>query len=324
MIISRTPFRVSFVGGGTDLPAFYTQEAGAVLSTAINKYVYITVNRRFDDSLRISYSKTEIVDCLDTVQHPLFRETLRLTGVDKGVEVTSIADVPSGTGLGSSSSFTVGLLHALHAYQNHYKPCGELAEEACHVEIDILGEPIGKQDQYAAAFGGLRRYQFNGDGKVYVDPIICAAETRAELFSHLMIFYLGGTRDAKQVLKQQSANTDAKMDMLRQMRDSVERFQAILVRGTRLNEIGELLHDAWTAKKQLASNITNPRIDEYYESARKAGALGGKLLGAGAGGFLMLYCERQRHNAVRKALCSLPEMTFDFEPEGSKIVYVGS
>ena len=324
MIISRTPFRVSFVGGGTDLPAFYMHEPGAVLSTTIDKYVYITVNRRFDDTLRLSYSKTEIVDRFDCVQHPLFRETMRFTGVTSGVEVTSVADVPAGTGLGSSSSFTVGLLHALHAYQNRYKPAAELAKEACHIEIDVLGDPIGKQDQYAAAFGGLRIYEFNGDGKVFVTPVICSAETKQELFGQLMLFYLGGTRDAKQVLAEQSNNTADKIACLRAMRDSVERFRSILVRGTRLNEIGELLHEAWMAKKQLASSISNGRIDEIYERACKAGALGGKLLGAGAAGFLLLFCERQKQNAVRTCLRELREIPFAHEAEGSKIIYVGS
>lgn len=324
MIISRTPFRVSFVGGGTDLPSFYDQEPGAVLSTTINKYVYITVNKRFDDTLRISYSKTEIADRLDLIQHPLFRETMRTVGTDAGLEITSVADVPSGTGLGSSSSFTVGLLHALHAYRSQYKAAADLASEACHIEMDILGEPIGKQDQYAAAFGGLRRYQFNGDGRVHVDPIICASETRAALFDHLMLFYLGGSRDANQVLKEQSRNTNDKISCLRKMRDSVQLFQAILTRGTRLNEIGELLHEAWSCKRQLACNISNSRVDEFYERARTAGALGGKLLGAGIGGFLLLFCEPQKRTQVRSALRELREVPFAFEPEGSKIIYVGN
>jgi len=322
MIISRTPFRVSFVGGGTDLPAFYNHEPGAVLSTTIDKYVYITVNRRFDETLRISYAKTEIVDNLDSVQHPLFRETMRFTGTTNGVEVTSIADVPSGTGLGSSSSFTVGLLHALHAYQNQYKSAGQLAEEACHIEIEVLGEPIGKQDQYAAAFGGLRVYEFNTDGKVYVTPVICSRETKAELFGQLMLFYIGGTRDARQVLAQQANNTASKLASLRAMRDSVKRFREILVRGTRLAEIGELLHEGWMCKRQLASNVSNGAIDDTYERARKAGAIGGKLLGAGGGGFLLLFCACQRQNAVRTALSELREMSVAYEPEGSKIIYV--
>lgn len=324
MIISRTPFRVSFVGGGTDLPSFYNQEPGAVLSTTINKYVYITVNKRFDETLRISYSRTEIADSLDLIQHPLFRETMKTVGADAGLEITSIADVPSGTGLGSSSSFTVGLLHALYAYRSQYKAASDLAHEACHIEMDILAEPIGKQDQYAAAFGGLRRYQFNGDEKVHVDPVICTPETRAALFEHLMLFYLGGSRDASQVLREQSRNTNDKISCLRRMRDAVERFQEILTRGTRLNEIGELLDEAWKCKRQLAHNVTNCRVDECYERAKTAGALGGKLLGAGIGGFLLLFCEPQKRTEVRNALRELREIAFEFEPEGSKIIYVGN
>jgi len=323
MIISRTPFRVSFVGGGTDLPGFYQREQGAVISATINKYVFLTVNRRFDDTLRISYSKTEIVDRVGDVHHPLFRETMRFTGVDSGIEVTSIADIPAGSGLGSSSSFTVGLLHALHAFQGAYKTADELAGEACHLEMGTLGEPIGKQDQYAAAFGGLRRYRFNPDGTVFVDPVICAADTKSALFSHLLFFYLGGCRDARQVLEEQARNTERKMEHLRTIRRSVDAFWEILVRGEPTVAIGELLHQAWLAKKELAANISNERIDQYYDRARAAGALGGKVLGAGMGGFLLLFCEPTRQQAVRECLRELREVHFGFEPEGSKIIYVG-
>jgi len=323
MIISRTPFRVSFVGGGTDLPSFYTQHQGAVVSMTVNKYVYITVNRRFDETLRLSYSKTEIVDQLDHVQHPLFRESLRLAGAHSGIEATSIADVPSGTGLGSSSSFAVGLLHALHAYQGRHQTAEELAAAACHLEIDVLGEPIGKQDQYAAAFGGLRRYRFNTDGSVFVDPVICQAETKRTLLDHLLFFYLGGNRNARQILEKQSKQTGQKIDYLRRLRDLVDRFHAVLVRGTQLEELGALLHENWVCKKKLADNVSNSRVDECYEQARKAGALGGKLLGAGQGGFLMIFCAPQKKSAVREALQDLREMDFGFEPEGSKIIYVG-
>ena len=323
MIISRTPFRVSFVGGGTDLPAFYTQNQGAVISMTINKYVYITVNKRFDETLRLSYSKTEIVETLDAVQHPLFRETLRLTGAVSGIEATSIADIPSGTGLGSSSAFTVGLLNALHSFRGHHKTAENLAAEACHLEIDVLGEPIGKQDQYGAAFGGLRRYRFNGDGSVFVDPVICSPGTKQTLFEHMLFFYVGGSRDARQILKKQAEQTPQKIDYLRRLRELVDRFHAVLVRGTGLSELGELLHESWLCKRQLASNVSNSRIDDYYERSRLAGALGGKLLGAGHSGFLLLFCPAKRKQAVRDALCDLREIEFGFEPEGSKIIYVG-
>ena len=323
MIISRTPFRISFVGGGTDLPAYYSRHAGAVISIAIDKYVYITVNRRFDSTLRISYSQTEIVDRLEEIHHPLFRETMRITGVDSGVEITSIADVPSGTGLGSSSSFTVGLLHALHAYQSRYKTAYELAEEACHLEIGVLGEPIGKQDQYAAAFGGLRRYVFNSDGTVCVDPLICAPETRQAFFKHLLLFYLGGRRDARKVLKEQSENTQRNIDCLDRMRDLVEKFWSVLALGKGLGELGELMHEGWMFKKQLAGNVSTSQIDECYARARAAGAIGGKVLGAGMGGFLLLFCVPEKHAHVRASLHDLRPIDFRFEPEGSKIIYVG-
>ncbi len=324
MFISRTPFRVSFFGGGTDLPAFYTRESGAVISMTINQYVYITVNKRFDDSLRLSYSQTEIVDSLDQIKHPLFREVARHVGVDSGIEVTSIADVPSGTGLGSSSSFTVGLLHALQAYRGEHKSARELADQACHLEINVLKEPIGKQDQYAAAFGGLRKYQFNPDGSVFVDPVVCSADTRQKLMDHLMFFYLGGSRDARQVLAEQSGNTDGNMGSLRKIRNLVDDFWKLLARGQGIEAMGELLHEAWQYKKQLANNVSNTRIDEIYERARAAGASGGKILGAGMGGFLMLFCDPRQQGAVHCALGDLRRMQFGFEPEGSKIIYVGN
>jgi D-glycero-alpha-D-manno-heptose-7-phosphate kinase len=324
MFISRTPFRVSFVGGGTDLPSFYQRQSGAVISMSVDKYVYITVNRRFDDTLRLSYSQTEIVESLDQVRHPLFRETIRHTGLASGLEITSIADVPSGTGLGSSSSFAVGLLQALYAYQGKYKPAGELADEACRLEIDILGEPIGKQDQYAAAHGGLRRYDFNPDGSVYVHPVICSNQTKAALLERVMFFYLGGVRDARQVLTEQSNNTEQKLVFLKRIRCLVDAFWNVLVRGNGVGEVGEILHETWACKKQLASQVSNSAIDDLYDRARRAGAAGGKLLGAGMGGFLMLFCEPDRQNAVRDELKAIREVHFGLEPEGSRIIYVGN
>lgn len=314
---------MSFVGGGTDLPAFYTRESGAVISMTINKYVYITVNRRFDQSLRISYSQTEIVDNVSDVQHPLFREIMKDTSVDSGVEVTSIADVPAGTGLGSSSSFAVGLFHALHAFRGRFQTPTELAEQACRLELEILKEPIGKQDQYAAAFGGLRRYVFNTDHSVFVDPVICPPEIRDRFFSHLMLFYLGGSRNASQILREQVSNTSQNMNCLRKLRGLVECFWDVLTKGKDLCALGALFHEGWEYKKQLAQGITNSRVDEYYRKARCAGALGGKLLGAGESGFLLLFCEPQTQKSVRERLSDLREIDFKYDPEGSKIIYVG-
>ncbi len=324
MFISRTPFRVSLFGGGTDLPCFYSCEQGAVISMTINKYVFITVSHRFDDSLRLSYSQTEIVNSLDEVRHPLFREAMRYVGVKSGVEVTSIADVPGGTGLGSSSSFTVALLHALYAHGGCYRTARELAEGACHIEMDILSEPIGKQDQYAAAFGGLRRYQFNPDGSVFVDPVICSDRVKHDLLDRLLFFYLGGSRDARSVLKKQCESAPSKFAQLSTIRSLVEDCWRILVNKGDVRKLGELMHYAWTCKRALADNVSTARIDELYERGRKAGAAGGKVLGAGGNGFLMLFCEPDLQNAVRNELRELREVEFGLEPEGSKIIYVGN
>jgi D-glycero-alpha-D-manno-heptose-7-phosphate kinase len=323
VIISRTPFRVSFVGGGTDLPEFYTRRPGTVISMAVDRYVYITVNRRFDDTLRISYSKTEIVDHLDCVAHPLFREALRICGVHRGIEATSVADIPSGTGLGSSSSFAVGLLHALHAYRGLHRSAEDLAAEACHLELDVLMEPIGKQDQYAAAFGGLRRYTFNSDQSVSVDPVICGEDVKARLFESLLFFYVGGSRDARQILKEQAGQTEQKLNHLERILTLADDFHSVLIENRPIEELGEILHESWLCKRELASNVTNARVDKLYEAARCAGAIGGKLLGAGQAGFLMLFCPPSRQAAVRERLKEIREVPFTFEPEGSKIIYVG-
>jgi len=323
MIISRTPFRISFAGGGTDLAAFYREEKGAVTSSTIDKYVYITVNKRFDSTLRISYSKTEIVDNADQVQHRIVREALRLTGLKQGLEITSIADLPAGTGMGSSSAFTVGLLNALHAYAGRHTSAAQLAEEACRIEIDILGEPIGKQDQYASAYGGLNHIEFNPDGTVYVNPVISRRETREELGLNLMLFYTGVTRSASSVLVKQKEDTTAKLAVLREMRDISDRMAEVFQAGRRLHEFGELLHEAWLLKRSVTSGISNPDIDRWYEAAREGGALGGKLLGAGGGGFLLFFVERQNRRAVAERLADLRELPFRLEPEGSKIIYVG-
>ena len=323
MIISRTPFRVSFVGGGTDLPSFYSRQPGAVISMAVDRYVYITVNRRFDDTLRLSYSRTEIVDQLGDVKHPLFREALRMSGVHSAIEATSVADIPSGTGLGSSSSFAVGLMHALHAFQGRHKTAEELADDACKLEIDILHEPIGKQDQYAAAFGGLRRYRFNPDGSVYVDPVICSEGVKNRLFENLMFFYVGGTRDARAILQEQSDSTERKLEHLQRICGLVDRFHDVLIRGSDVRELGDLLHESWLSKRELAANVSNSRVDQLYEDARNAGAIGGKLLGAGQSGFLMLFCPTSKQGRVREQLRGLREVPMSFEPEGSKIIYVG-
>ena len=321
MIISRTPLRISFAGGGTDIGEFYRQEGGAVTSTAINRYVYITVNKKFDSGIRVSYAKTENVDKVDDIQHPLVRAALKLTGITKGVEITSVADVPAQTGLGSSSAFTVGLLNALYAYKGEFKPQKLLAEQACHIEIELCKEPIGKQDQYIAAYGGIQHIQFNKDETVFVDPVICSPETKKALEEGTMLFYTGATRPASAILSEQKKQMGEKTEMMRKMKQQSELVRKALVEGN-LAEFGKLLHEGWMLKRQLAGSITNQEIDEHYEKAIKAGALGGKLLGAGGGGFLMVYCPPSKQDAVRRALNSLKETTIALEPQGSKIIYV--
>jgi D-glycero-alpha-D-manno-heptose-7-phosphate kinase len=323
VIISRTPFRVSFAGGGTDLRAFYGEEPGAVTSVTISKYMYITVNRRFDDSLRVSYSKTEIVNDFEELHHPIVRECLRLTGLTRGLEITSVADLPAGTGVGSSSSFTVGLLHALHAYAGRHVSPEQLARDACHIEIEVLGEPIGKQDQYAAAYGGLKHIRFHPDESVFVDPVICPGGTLSRLQENLLAFYTGTTRSASAILAEQKKDTASKRLELRTMRGLAEKLRDVLHHGEDLDQVGHLLHEGWAYKRRLTGGITNPEIDAAYETARKAGALGGKILGAGGGGFLLLYVERERQDRVEEALAELRSIRFAFEPQGSKIIFVG-
>jgi D-glycero-alpha-D-manno-heptose-7-phosphate kinase len=325
MIITRTPLRVSFAGGGTDLRAFYGRERGAVLSTAIDKYIYITVNPKFDHRIRASYSVTEIVDRPDQLKHELIREALRLAGVEGGVEITSISDVPSqGTGLGSSSSYTVGLLHALYAFTGRFANAERLAAEACRIEIEICGKPIGKQDQYIAAYGGLQHIQFNPDESVFVDPIPCAPGLRARLQESLLMLYTGTTRSANDVLREQRRGTEAggaTADGLRKLRDLADQLRDALCAG-QLDGFGEILDAGWRLKRELAPGITNADIDRWYDRARAAGAIGGKLLGAGGGGFLLLHAHPERHDDIRRALPELRPMPFRFEPQGSKIIFI--
>lgn len=323
MIISRTPLRVSLMGGGSDLPAFYRTEPGVVVNTTIDKYIYITVNRAFDHNIRASYSKTENVDHVDKVAHPLIREAMRHTGVVQGVEITSIADVPSrGTGLGSSSAYLVGLLNALWAFKGVHASARRLAEEACHIELDVLGEPIGKQDQTIAAYGGLQQIRFNPDESVFVNPVICHKKTREALERHLVLYYTGITRSASEILARQTENTEDKREVLRRMVQMADEVYDILCSNRRLDRIGELLHRSWESKRELAAGITNAEVDRLYAAARQAGALGGKLTGAGGGGFLMLWIEPQNHDRVREALAPLRAFPIRLEPQGSKIIYI--
>lgn len=324
MIITRTPFRMSFAGGGSDIASFYEKHGGCVLSTSINKYMYISVHPSFKAiETVLKYSQTEIVKELDDIEHKYFKEVLEMLGVH-GVEISSTADVPAGTGLGSSSSFTVGLLHALYSYKGKFVSKEKLAQKACEIEIEKLGNPIGKQDQYAAAYGGLNFYQFNKDGSVFAEPIIMKSEAVNQLDKNLLMFYTGQLHSASVILKEQSGNiktgdkekNQLKMcELARELRDELQH--------NNIDAMGDILHQNWILKKTLASGISNPAIDECYEVAMKHGALGGKLLGAGGGGFLLFYIPENRHEEVRRNM-TIPEMQFSFDKQGSAVIYVGN
>jgi D-glycero-alpha-D-manno-heptose-7-phosphate kinase len=325
MIISRTPLRVSFFGGGSDLPSYYRRQGGAVLSAAIDKSVYVTVSRKFDDAVRVSYSRTEEVPDASKVEHPLVREALTLLGIKGGIEITSVADIPAtGTGLGSSSSFTVGLLNALHAFRGRMVSAATLARESCHIEMDLCGEPIGKQDQYAAAHGGLNFLRFHPNEAVEVKKAVCAPGTLDALQSHLLFFYTGATRSASSLLRAQSsdvAQPGVKSDGTGALVKLAETAFHSLCAGD-IGCFGPLLDEAWQIKRSLADGISNSQIDNAYAAARKAGAEGGKVLGAGGGGFLMFFAPPQKHDAIRRALSPLRETPFTFAPEGSSIIFV--
>ncbi len=324
MIISRTPLRVSFAGGGTDLKAFYGKEQGAVLSTAIDKYVYMTVNKKFEDDVRVKYSKTENVKSANELEHPLFRETMKLTGITNGVEITSVADVPTkGSGLGSSSTFTVGLLNALYAYKGQHTTAEKLAKEACKIEIDVLKEPIGKQDQYIAAYGGFNYIQFMPDGNVRVDPVIVKKDVLEEIESNMSLFYTGIERKSSDILTVQKKVTSEteKFEILKKMRDIASEMRDVLHDGE-TEKFGALLHGGWELKKKLVGEISNQVIDDIYSKARKAGATGGKICGAGGGGFVLIYAPDGKIEKVRQALKGHKELKFKFAQEGSKIIFI--
>ena len=323
MIITRTPFRISFAGGGSDLPSYYGRRAGAVLSTAIDKYVYLAVKAHFGNTFRVSYSRTELVNSVEEIEHPIVRECLKHVGLSRGLEIVSMADLPVQSGIGSSSSFTVGLLHALYATQGKVVTPERLAQEACCIEIEKLKEPIGKQDQYIAAYGGLQFLRFNPDGSVFVDPVVCHPETRIELNRRLLMFFTGMTRSAREVLSRQANRTDLNMEVLDHLSSIANELRVVLTQGSDLNQFGRLLDQAWELKKTLEESISTPRIDAIYERGRSAGALGGKLLGAGAGGFLLFYCEPHRQHQLREELSELAEVPFSLDPQGTKIVHIG-
>lgn len=323
MIVSKTPLRMSFVGGGSDLPAFYREELGAVLSTSIDKYMYICVNKKFDAGIRINYSKTEEVDFPWQIQHPLVRAALTLTGISGGLEISSMADIPSkGSGLGSSSTYTVGLLNALYAFKNSFASKETLARQACEIEIAKCGEPIGKQDQYAAAYGGLNLIRFHADESVSVDPVICKPELLRVLEAFTLVFYTGRTRSASALLAEQSkamAQSTRKPLMRRMVKLAFEMKQEL--ESHSLDNFGAMLDENWRLKSQLANGITDPQIDHWYQKGMTHGALGGKILGAGNGGFILFFAPPETHDRIKKAMNDLQSIKFRFDRNGAQIVF---
>lgn len=321
MVISQTPLRLSFAGGGTDLAAFYKHGAGAVISTAIDKYIFVIIKERFDDRIFINYTRKEIVDDIAEIQHELVRESMRKTGVAKGVEISMLADIPSeGSGLGSSSSLVVGLLNAMYMYRGEQVTAERLAREACDIEIDTCRRPIGKQDQYIAAFGGVRTFTFQPDESVTVEPLELGAKAMWQLGQNLMLFYTNRTRNSAEILSEQTKSTPQKRETLEAILALVPRMRQALI-SNKLDDIGHALHDGWELKKQMSARISDAGIDELYQRARRAGALGGKIAGAGGGGFLLLYVPPAQQEAVRNALNDHYEMPFLPERDGSKVIF---
>jgi D-glycero-alpha-D-manno-heptose-7-phosphate kinase len=325
MIVSRAPVRFSLGGGGTDLPAYARRYGGFMVSAAIDKYIYVTASKRFYRDIRLAYSKTEIVDSVDAIEHPLFREALRITGVEHSIELTSVADLPANSGLGSSSAFTVALLNALHTYKREFVSSAQLAEEACAIEMDRLHEPIGKQDAYIAAFGSVTALTFAEDGTVGVEPVPVKDEVLDELEANLVIVYSGTERAARSILGEQGARIDrlepAVLERMHAIKEIGHEVYRLLVRGD-VDRYGELLHQHWSAKRKLASKMTDPVLDEHYEAARNAGALGGKLMGAGGGGFFMFYARPADRRRVVETMAArgLRPLKFRFDLDGARIV----
>ncbi len=323
MIITRSPLRISLGGGGTDLASYYRDHGGFLVAAAIDKYVYITVHEPFTDEVIVKYSKLEKVARAEEVSHPIVREALKLTGVDGRIEIASMADIPAGTGLGSSGSFTTALLKALHILRKNIVHPRDLAEQACHIEIDLLGEPIGKQDQYIAAFGGITCFTFNKDGSVEADPLAIPEEALRNLEENLCLFFTGVTRDASEILRDQdrrSRRQDASMiDNLHVVKELGYRSRDALAKGD-LRRFAELMDIHWKHKKERSQGMSNPQIDAWYELARENGALGGKVIGAGGGGFLMFYTEEKLRLRHAMRMAGLREVRFRFDFEGASLV----
>ena len=321
MIITQTPLRISFAGGGTDMKDYYAQSGGAVISSAIDKYIYVVIKERFDRKIRVGYTRTEMVDTVDQIEHELVRECMRLTGITGGVEIATMADIPSeGSGLGSSSTVTVGLLNAMYAYQGVLVTAETLAAQACQIEIETLGKPIGKQDQYIAAYGNLRRFEFKADESVTTHLVDFSDEKRRRFGECLMLFYTGITRQADVILSEQKANVENKRGFLDQIKGQVSEVETALTDGNQ-NKVGRLMQLGWEWKKQMAGRISSAAIDDLYERALDAGATGGKIAGAGGGGFLLLYCPPDRQANVREVLAEMKELPFSLERDGTKVIF---
>lgn len=323
MLITRTPLRISIGGGGTDLPSYYSRHGGFVISAAIDKYVYIGINRTFTDDYFIKYSALERAKTIAEIKHPIVRSALELLSVEPSIEIVSLADIPAGTGLGSSGSFAVGLVRALHARRREHVTAGDLAEEACRIEIDMLGQPVGKQDQYIAAFGGLTCFRFDRDGSVHVSPLELSTETLHDLEEHLLMFFTGYSREATAVLDDQRTRTelgdDSMLENLKATEKIGRQIGAALERGDTA-EFAALMHEHWLRKRKRSRMISNEAIDRWYDLGIEAGALGGKLAGAGAGGFLLFYATDPKALRAAMAEAGLTELRFAFDHDGSSLI----
>ena len=324
MIITRTPFRISFAGGGTDLKAYYAKEPGKVISTSIDKYIYVVIKRQIgivEYKYRINWSKVEFKNTIDEIEHPIVREALRMFEIDFPIEITTFTDIPGQTGLGSSSAFAVGLVHALHALKGEMVTKGAIASTAAQIEVDILGRSMGKQDHYASAYGNLNIFTFNKNGSVNVEPVLYKPEVRSLIEKNLNLFYLKSKRNASKILEIQEQNTSKIFKNLTELKSMVNPLSEIFSSRLDINKFGEMLHQSWLIKKGLTDVISSTEIDTHYQKALDNGALGGKLLGAGGGGFLLIYVEEQKQQAVVDALSNLYHLNVGFDQGGTRITY---
>ena len=320
MVVVQAPLRISLFGGGTDFPSYFLNNGGCVLSTAIDKYIYIIIKKRFDRKIRVGYTRTELVDCLDEIQHQLIREAFRKTNITQGVEIATMGDIPSeGSGLGSSSTVTVGALHAMYTFLGDLPSAEKIAKEACAIEIDTLHAPIGIQDQYISAYGGFCLIEFNQNNEIKINRLMLEPYHQRQLNNNLMLFYTGVTRKSSSILVEQKNNIKDRQAILDEMKGLAYKAYSEINAGN-INAIGTLLHESWLLKKRLASQISNDFLDNLYDTARQAGAIGGKISGAGGGGFLLLYCPYEKQEAVRRAL-RLQELPFKMALDGTKVIF---